>query len=173
MWRRLGLALFTCAVFIPFETCAATEPCRSLVRTPVRLIPSARDTSSSVCQITPDAPECVYRPSWAVLRCMANDPACGPDPPLSYRQCYRSHAKRMPPVAGASWKRLGPGGACRHDGECRLAGCDEICASYRNPPSQVRCYTRFDGEFPEPPRGPEPDDLLCGCVEGQCRFFVQ
>jgi hypothetical protein len=94
-------------------------------------------------------------------RCLPEDPGCGPIP--VGHQCladvrYLPGRPRTP-----VFERLN-GGDCAHDGECDSGECDS-CFSTR----ESDRYISGDCFFPS---GMKPN-ALCGCVAGQCTFFVQ
>jgi hypothetical protein len=102
-------------------------------------------------------------------RCAAGDAACGP---LPYEGSlaesgYDCHDERV--LAVAEWPELADrmrgytGGACRHDGECLVAGCGNHCVSWEARVAEGTCegYSVL-----------EDAPALCGCVEGRCAWFV-
>src|SRR5580698_4442853 len=129
----------------------------------------------------PDVEEPLVRPSGkrddprapgASPRCDGR-PGCGPDPTPRFDRCYREGGERKPLRVSTSRYFPHPGGACEHDGECRLGGCRDSCLSYRRSFYDFDCaisHVRYD---PPTPTLPDRTDLLCGCVEGQCMFFSQ
>jgi hypothetical protein len=95
-----------------------------------------------------------------MLRCAASDASCGPQPVFGFSGCYRPSATRNQ-LGGPFPKLIQP--VCRHDGECVIDGCGDVCAQYADAPTVTNCSN------PKPLRR----DLLCGCVEGYCTFFTQ
>jgi hypothetical protein len=94
-------------------------------------------------------------------RCLPDDPPCGPIPV----------GQRCPSdvgyVAGRTRQTIFEqidGGPCSHDGECDSGTCDS-CFSTRESDRFIAgdCFA-INGMKP---------NALCGCVAGQCRFFVQ
>jgi hypothetical protein len=87
----------------------------------------------------------------------ADDPACAPRPYEDgvYDPGGERHAG---PLASHS------AGACRHDGDCKEAGCGNHCISWEyggaNEAATCEGYV-----FNEP--------VFCGCVEGACAWFTQ
>ena len=91
-------------------------------------------------------------------RCAADDPACGPMPYVG--GC-------AVPAAKVSLRRVAvelgrAQGACEYDGECAPSGCGNQCATTREPHGSGTCEFRSSLQ-----------PALCGCVDGQCRWFVQ
>jgi hypothetical protein len=60
-------------------------------------------------------------------------PGCGPDPTPRFDRCYCEGGERKPLRVSTSRYSPRPGGACEHDGECRLGGCRDSCLSYQRP----------------------------------------
>jgi len=176
-WRT---ALAVCALFAPATSCATSPPCAALVASrpvtwrPPRL-PTTDDPNDpfNICVISPDAPQCDDpRAPGASPRCDGR-PGCGPDPTPRFDRCYREGGERKPLRVSTSRYSPRPGGACEHDGECRLGGCRDSCLSYQRPFYDFDCaisQVRYD---PPTPTLPDRTDLLCGCLEGQCMFFSQ
>jgi hypothetical protein len=98
-------------------------------------------------------------------RCGAGDPECGPEPlDSSGSSCFfpSKPRKRLPPD-GAS-QHAGRDRACGHDGECRIAGCADVCVHYSLGRIRTTC---------EAPRWLDEKVWWCGCVESECSFFEQ
>jgi hypothetical protein len=102
-------------------------------------------------------------------RCAAGDDACGPEPyeGTLADSGYDCHDDRV--LVTDEWPGLAAsfaaytGGACRHDGECVVAGCGNHCVSWDTRIEVGTCegYTEL-----------EDAPALCGCVEGACAWFV-
>ncbi len=95
-------------------------------------------------------------------RCSEEDPDCGPEPLRRGEPvCFRPAAarERLPPGDEAP----APTFRCAHDGECRIAGCGNVCVGYPYSHIETNCigYPWLD------------DRAWCGCVEGGCSFFRQ
>jgi len=81
--------------------------------------------------------------------------------------CFRPTEQRERlPAANADEPpdpRTAASSACRHDGECNLTGCGNVCVSYRVGPMETNCigYEWLDRA------------QFCGCVAGTCAFFKQ
>jgi hypothetical protein len=91
-------------------------------------------------------------------RCAADDPACGPMP-------YLGECAVTPEKVGHRRVVIEPGrsrGDCAYDGECTRAGCGNECATTREPHGPGTCELRSSLQ-----------SALCGCVEGQCRWFLR
>jgi len=140
-WHAWGVRHLWAILTVSFASCA--EPtCKMVVRAPPQ----------TVSQL--DSPE-DPKP-----RCDADDPECGPEPlERDGGFCFRPDAERhrvppgAPPPARAD--------QCRHDGECQIAGCGNVCVRYSRSSIETECigYEWLD------------DRVLCGCVEGRCSFF--
>jgi hypothetical protein len=79
--------------------------------------------------------------------------------------CFRPSGDRdrLPERTGDPPAARDPRYGCRHDGECNVNGCGNMCTSYVVGSMASNCigYEWLDeAEF-------------CGCVEGECAFFRQ
>jgi hypothetical protein len=97
-------------------------------------------------------------------RCASDEPACGPEPfDSSGPACFDATKARKRLPVGAASQRGGQDQACAHDGECRLAGCGEVCVHYSLGRIRTNCKAQ-DGL---------DENAFCGCVDNECAFFEQ
>jgi hypothetical protein len=101
-------------------------------------------------------------------RCEGSDPACGPTVYTREELAdadYECDGARTPAADafGDEYARLS-GGACAHDGECVQGGCGNRCIAWPEAGGAGTC----EG-YPELEDAP----AFCGCVSGQCTWFVQ
>jgi len=96
-------------------------------------------------------------------RCSSKVAACGPTPytHITLAQAgYRCDAERKPLSRG---KKLA-WGKCAHDGECSQAGCGNQCVPWTESSLIGTCEGYLDMEAAP---------AFCGCVLGECAWFVQ
>lgn len=92
-------------------------------------------------------------------RCSRDDPSCLPlpygakDPPH-----YDPNASR---IYDDQPERILEG-ECAHDGDCHVAGCGGLCASWIWQTGAMTCEGK-----------PHLHESFCGCVQGRCRWFEQ
>jgi len=94
-------------------------------------------------------------------RCLPSDPGCGPIP--VGHECIADVAYSPGRTRTPVFDRM-DGGPCAHDGECDGGTCS-TCVSTRESRGIILlgCFSVS---------GMKPNSL-CGCVAGQCTFFVQ
>jgi hypothetical protein len=97
-------------------------------------------------------------------RCLPSDPGCGPIP--VGQMCladvgYTPGGKRT-----LVFDPRMSGGDCAHDGECDSETCVTSCFSTRGSDQYIKVGGCFSMSGMKP-------NALCGCVAGQCNFFVQ
>lgn len=91
-------------------------------------------------------------------RCDASDPACVPEP-YQRGTRYDPSGQRIPgPLAKYS------SGTCGQDGDCVVGGCGNDCMSWE-------LGGAYEAATCEGYSVPRP--IFCGCVSGQCRWFMQ
>jgi hypothetical protein len=94
-------------------------------------------------------------------RCDGKGKPCGPTPYTRTslaRAGYRCDDHRDPIAKELAW------GKCAHDGECSVAGCGNQCVPWPESNLIGTCegYTQM-----------EDAPAFCGCVHGECSWFVQ
>ena len=94
-------------------------------------------------------------------RCDGKGKPCGPTPYTGTSAAhagYRCDDRRDPIMKKLSW------GKCAHDGECSVAGCGNQCVPWTESNLIGTCegYSTME-EAP----------AFCGCVRGECSWFVQ
>jgi len=94
-------------------------------------------------------------------RCLPGDPGCGPIP-LGQRCIAETGYVPGKPRTLVYDKRFA-GGPCAHDGECDSGECPSCITTRADP------YISGDCFFPSDMK----PNAYCGCVAGQCAFFVQ
>ena len=79
--------------------------------------------------------------------------------------CYRpSKERQILPARDDNHLETGRSqDSCAHDGECTMAGCGNVCVSYRAGEMETDCigYEWLDRA------------QFCGCIDGMCSFFRQ
>lgn len=144
---RARCRLLTVSLGSVLLVCCGGDPCQKLVRTRG---PVEQEVESLSSEPKP--------------RCGSDDPACGPEPfDSSGHACLRAAKPRKRLPAGESPQRGGQNQACAHDGDCRIAGCGEVCVHYSLGRIRTSC---------EAPRGLD-ESAFCGCVDNACAFFAQ
>jgi hypothetical protein len=91
-------------------------------------------------------------------RCHADDFRCLP---VAYSKNMKLRYKRKGRRVPVSFPRTSSG-RCRHDGECRVAGCGNHCVAYTTPSFAAICpwYGTLKAAY-------------CGCVKRRCTWFTQ
>jgi hypothetical protein len=127
------------------------EPCQKLFVTPREARGAQRNLTRGDLEPTP--------------RCDSADPTCGPMPMRSAEnRCYRpSKARLVVPAGDDDQETSRSQYSCTHDGECEIAGCGNVCVSYREAEIQTSCLGYGWLAHVE----------FCGCVDGTCSFFRQ
>ena len=142
--RRLLAALLSAGLIVG----CGRDPCQKLVRSRG---PVEEDLQSLSGEPGP--------------RCGADDPGCGPEPlHSSGPSCFYSSKPRKRLLAGGASQHAGRDRACAHDGECRIAGCGEVCVHYSLGRIRTTC---------EAPRWLDEKVWWCGCADSACSFFDQ
>ncbi len=101
-------------------------------------------------------------------RCAASDPQCGPEAfsgTCLDRVGYRPTATRRPAFGGSFVRSLD--NPCTFDGECVNSGCGYQCLSTTRH-SNMGYTCEGHGEWDR-----ALADAFCGCVAGQCAWFVE
>lgn len=94
-------------------------------------------------------------------QCDGKKGPCGPTPYTGVtlaKAGYRCDERRDPIAPKLAW------GTCAHDGECSVAGCGNQCVPWTesNLIGTCEAYSRM-----------EDAPAFCGCVRGECSWFVQ
>jgi len=141
-WR-----LFTALLGSVLLVCCGGNPCQKLART--------RGPAEEEVQSLSSEPQ---------PRCASDDPACGPQPlDSSGPACFYPSKSRKRLPAGESSPPSAREPACAHDGDCRIAGCGNVCVHYS--------FGRISTDCEAP--GWLHENAFCGCVNHACSFFEQ
>ncbi len=143
------MALTACALA---SSSCAREPCQNLFVAPQEPGGVERNLIRGDWEPTP--------------RCDSADPTCGPMPfGSSENRCYRpSKERQVVPARDENQLERGRSQhSCTHDGECDIAGCGNVCVSYREADIETICLDY----------GWLARVEFCGCVDGMCSFFRQ
>lgn len=94
-------------------------------------------------------------------RCEADDPSCGPVALCDALTVEPDGPRPLLSELNPKFARYSAG-ACEHDGDCYLAGCQQACHAWTEPGFISFCSGVA-----------ALDCVACGCVDGQCAWFVQ